>query len=187
MRDPVERFYSALRQAVVMRKYGGDVSTEFIWGKLRAMAEPPHEVWDHHLASQAFSLSTRHGPGDVAAGGGVFRVPLDFLGRAEHLGRDFAAAMRAVEARHGTPLPPVGDWAARARGPVHGGARRRANAMNLTSPRLLANFKLNRAASDERAKIRLLLRSPATDRLIRRAYAQDVACFAEAEEGGEGE
>ena len=33
------------------------------------------------------------------------------------------------------------------------------------------------AAGDERAKIRLLLRSPATDRLIQKAYEHDIACF----------
>lgn len=96
VRQPIDRFYSALKQSLVMYNLRG-TSYEHMASVLRRLIEA-NEVWDNHLETQTHSLST-----PVAYE--PYAVPLDFIGRIETIEQDFPELIRRIEKRNGQPIP----------------------------------------------------------------------------------
>lgn len=106
VRDPVARFYSALRESARMGHPLTPRGVDDAASVLDALEAGACGV-DHHLESQALALAT---PLAFACEGRRLAVPVDFVGRVERLGDDVSAALAAAAAVTGRRL----DGAARA-------------------------------------------------------------------------
>lgn len=148
VRDPTDRFYSALKESVRMghplTPPGVDAA-----GALALLARPPCGV-DHHLESQALALST---PLAFQCGERTLAAPVDFVGRVSRLAVDFLAALDAAAEVTGRRLS----------------AAERAGVERT----LKANVGNVGGAKESLA----FLRDPEIDAAISGAYAQDEACF----------
>lgn len=148
VRDPTERFYSSLKEAMVGQ--GMNTLTKSIAMNLLHSTLDRDCHFDQHLESQAAALSTRLAP---KAGNSSFELELDFIGRVEHLQEDMAEALRQGEAKAGVPFD----------------AGRRQQLINHMAGRANTGSALKDVA--------LSVRDEELDDLAREVYAQDVACF----------
>lgn len=104
IRDPVERFYSCLKESVRM---GHHLTPEAIGERdADAVLDAVHSGAcgvDHHLESQALALST---PIAFSCGGRQLAVPVDFVGRVDHLADDFLDMLARAADFTGRSLDP---------------------------------------------------------------------------------
>lgn len=150
VRDPTERFYSSLKEAMVGRHM--NTLTKQIAMNLLQSTLDMDCGFDQHLESQAAALSTRVAPKEE--GGSSFELELDFIGRMEYLQEDMEEALRQAEAKAGLPFDDV----------------RRQQFVD----------DMGRKANEGSAlkDVALSVRDEELDALAREVYAQDVACFA---------
>ena len=145
----------------------------------------PATRYNWHLESQALALASavgwhpEHSARHYSTHGPKHMVPLDYIGRIEHLATDFLELL---------------DVAGHARGaPVITAEQRRAlearllnsSASGLTAAARLLNSSASGVALNARtsrgALLEVRLRNATLDALVRQVYAQDVACGFERE------
>lgn len=92
VRNPVERFYSAVKQSMVMwnKKEISYPELEKVLQRLNLH----NEVWDHHLETQAHSLSSPIGKAE-------YSIPLDFIGRVETFQEDLQKVLQLIQEHSG--------------------------------------------------------------------------------------
>ena len=149
VRDPAERFYSALKESARMAHAltPADLDESDARRVLAAVEGGACGV-DHHLESQALALSS---PVAFSCRGERLAVPVDFVGRVDALADDFLAMLRAAAPATGRALD-AAELAAVARS-------LRTNVGNVGAGRAYA------------------LRSDDLDARVRAVYDQDEACF----------
>ena len=161
VRDPVERFYSGLHTAVTRTAedpaqlfYSGlhtasthqRLTREDVEGFLHRVQRREGKI-EEHLQSQALSLSA-----PISTGA---RIPLDFIGRSEHLVEDFELLL---------------DQAARfTRRKL--GASQRAQLLGLLL--VVQNARDRTPVANDIQRIR----DEKLDTLVTQTYSQDMACF----------
>lgn len=159
VRDPMDRFYSALKEGLVMwnahhpaGEGRSSVTNMECDDALQAMLNTSCGV-DHHLESQAMSLST-HLP--IESDGKEFEIHYDYLGRMERLADDMAIVLEEAQHKLGHKLEgsKVEDLIAELRD-THDNA----------GAGLLQTV--------------LSVRNEALDAKVREVYSQDFACFAD--------
>lgn len=165
----MERFWSSLKQQAVVESMESIPS--------QTLAHLLHRIqdgncdFDHHFESQAMSLSSPHmfspqsKEHEILSKDNVgvapdrqeskqnFMVPVDFIGRMEHLQEDFLQLMHIIQQRTGRLPQATVDEIAK----------------DLVQPRN-SGGKLKDTV--------LELRTPAIDAIVRKIYAQDINCFA---------
>lgn len=148
VRDPIERFYSSLYQAI-RRKRPGAVTPQLVSNILKAY-DNRSVLWDHHLESQAMSLSSPiHWEKRT---GHRVQVPLDFLGRTEHFHRDFRLLSQRLQAH--------------------------TNSSRLLKFMVSKSSEVRDKGGSDLTKMKLQhLRNGALDSAVARTYEQDIACF----------
>lgn len=158
VRDPMERFYSALKESLVMwneHHLEGEgresLSSEECNATLNAMLNTSCGV-DHHLESQAMSLST-HLP--LEGDGKEFEIHYDYLGRTEQLADDMAIVLELAQHKAGHRLE--GNKTQDLVGELRETHDNTGNALLQTV---------------------LTVRDEAMDAKVREVYSQDLACFA---------
>lgn len=162
VRDPMDRFYSALKEGLVMwnaHHLAGEgkvnMTSEECMGPLEAMLNTSCGV-DHHLESQAMSLST-HLP--LMGDGRDFELHYDYIGRTEKLADDMAIVLEEAQNKAGQRLT---------------GSRVRD---------LVAELReTHENTGNALLKTVLAVRNEAMDATVRAVYSQDLACFEIAEE-----
>lgn len=152
VRDPTERFYSGLKEAMVGRSMS-TLSKSTAMSLLRSTLNADCEAVDQHLESQAAALSTRLAPREGADESESFELELDFIGRVEHLQEDMAEALRQAEAKAGRPFEE---------------SRKR---------RLVDHMAGKANVGSALKDVVLAVRDEELDALAREVYAQDMACF----------
>jgi hypothetical protein len=147
VRHPVARFYSGFRQGLLPE----------VWAQREKLITNQSlidilysAVNDHDYVNEHLETQSLSLSTQWRHPDGTqYRVPLDFLGRVEHFRRDFKQALRLIAARSAHPLPPIPD----------------------------SDMETRSNAGGEDSGFLLQMASPEVDALVRRAYAQDMACF----------
>lgn len=156
VRNPLDRFYSALKEGLVMEEKASTTEGEAM--NVLKVLSSPECGFDHHLESQSMSLST---PLPTATKGresphGRVEVPLDFIGRVEDLAQHMAEVLQGAQAKSGISLP-------------SGMADEIVSFARETKENVGGNLKdvVDAVRSDE------------LDAAVREVYAQDFACFSD--------
>lgn len=147
VRDPVERFYSSVKQSMVMNKKSNITCPE-IWEYLEILQNRTCGL-DHHLETQSFSLSTPI----LTQLGGKYQVPLDFIGKLENFEEDFIQLLENVEVKNNATIP------------------------SLTKEKMLQSVKKRKNRGGAKKEMVDRCRTEEMDAMVRRVYAQDIECF----------
>lgn len=149
VRDPVERFYSSLVQAS-MNQLRNNMTRDEAVQYLQNLRDGTCGV-DQHLESQTRALSTPW----YVSGEKILEVPLDFVGRAEHLADDMVSMLELAHARLGQRMPDELAQDVKA-------------FLNQTHGKTAKSFFKDGITA---------FRDSELDELVRRTYAQDMKCF----------
>ena len=188
VRDPVERFWSALATAAAIGSgpagFVPELTFQGIASFLVGMRAgtcgfgPHRSRCNGHLETQALALSSAamwrpvNGSSSNWLVGGHrlplsdvdrYMVPLDFIGRIEHLATDFLELLEVVTFATGRP-------------PLNPAARSVLEAQLLAGVTNMSAFSKTNQRSSAGKSIEQRLRNASLDALIREAYAQDIAC-----------
>jgi hypothetical protein len=187
VRNPVERFYSALASAAAMRSSPEPTSYAGVEEMLRAIragrCNLPHGKgvrFNAHLETQTLGLSSavlwrpqgpdrgvRNGELRLRPRGARFMVPLDYIGRIEHLREDFLELIEvAAEVTGRELLTPS------ARAELEEVLRA------LEAKGVAHAIKENRR-TEEGLALESRIRNASLDAHVRNMYAQDIECFGE--------
>jgi hypothetical protein len=175
VRDPVERFWSALSTAATTRAptYGPTTASGTI-AMLEGMQRGQCNV-NVHLETQALALTAAVSPDAHKAPSTMHRppaymVPLDYIGRIEELRTDFHELLALLHAATGLRLPPA-----------RAAALNRSLSTDGRNTRTTANSSACAQHHDKQNEwtrcLEQQLRNATLDALVRKTYAQDVACF----------
>lgn len=148
VRDPVERFYSSFKQALVMHRRKSASRPEM--ARVLCIMVLDATVWDHHLETQAFSLSSGIDLSTNTSIDPKGMLPFAFIGSASHLKRDFQAILQLIERTSMMVIP-----------------QKRA---------ILAELSVRKNAGGGIKDRILEHRDTLMDDFVRLVYAQDVAC-----------
>lgn len=128
-----------------------------------------------HLATQTLSLSTATSPSHVTHRPSERRprwmLPIDYIGRVEHLQEDFQELLTLLHAVTGRQLSPARSAALN----LTLGSKASVTARETASATTCAH-KDKTGAWTRCTELRL--RNATMDAVVRRTYAQDIACFA---------
>ena len=193
VRDPVARFYSALSTAtdrVASPHYREPTTYAGVARMLEGMRDGKCTLaggkrFNVHLESQSLSLSSaalwrppaiaNNYSHHLAQSGPRYMVPLDFIGRIEHLADDFLELVDLIEKVNGVPpLTPERRRALEAKlrsssAPM--ASRPLPTRVGTTVGPNLVNVRTAKGSALEQR-----IRNASLDELVRRTYGQDVAC-----------